>query len=105
MIELRTGPRERLHSIVEDANFIALIASDQYLPLVANERCGRWYIPPWRQAESAYFKSTDGHVGQYAFSKRRLNLHLLETIGKNNGLVLVRAVPKGCLLKLQLLSH
>ena len=90
MKELPVGPRERLFSIVEDTNFVALIASNQPLPLVANERCGRWYIPPWRHAESAYFKSTDGHIGQYAFSKKRLNLHLLDIIGKSNGLVSCR---------------
>lgn len=58
------------------------------LPLVANERCGSWYIDPKRKAGSAYFKSTDGHTGQWKFSLRRLNLHLLELIGERGGWVI-----------------
>lgn len=49
-------------------------------PLVANERCGSWYIRPGLKGASAYFKSTDGHTGQWKFSTRRLNLHLLPII-------------------------
>jgi tRNA A64-2'-O-ribosylphosphate transferase len=57
------------------------------LPLVANERCGSWYIPPERKTASAYFKSTDGHTGQWSFSTRRLNLHLLDLVGRHDGCV------------------
>ncbi|KAJ6438318.1 2'-O-ribosyl phosphate transferase RIT1 [Purpureocillium lavendulum] len=54
-------------------------------PLVANERCGSWYVPPGDKAASAYFKSTDGHERAWKFSTRRLNLHLVELIEKNDG--------------------
>ena len=57
------------------------------LPCIANERCGSWYIPPQLKAGSAYFKSTDGHHGQWGFSTRRLNLHILEVIGEKGGWV------------------
>ena len=36
---------------------------------------------------SAYFKSTDGHTGEWSFSLRRLNLQLFEVIGTCNGYV------------------
>lgn len=75
----------RLSSIYEDALFVERITSLIDLPLVANERCGSWYVPPKKKAGSVYFKSTDGHFGQWAFSKRRLNLHLLEIITKFEG--------------------
>ncbi|EFZ04427.1 Initiator tRNA phosphoribosyl transferase [Metarhizium robertsii ARSEF 23] len=54
-------------------------------PLVANERCGSWYIPPGDKYASAYFKSTDGHERAWKFSTRRLNLHLLDMIEKHDG--------------------
>ncbi len=77
----------RLNSILQDAGVVEQVADVLGLPLVANERCGSWYIDPERKAASAYFKSTDGHVGQWRFSTRRLNLHLLELIGKRDGFV------------------
>lgn len=77
--------RNRLASIYQDATFVTHIGSSLGLPIIANERCGGWYVPPESRAGSAYFKSTDGHFGQWAFSKRRLNLQLLEIIGKNQG--------------------
>jgi hypothetical protein len=53
--------------------------------MIANERCGRWYISSGRYHSSAYFKSTDGHYGNWSFSTRRLNLDLLKTIVKHGG--------------------
>lgn len=84
----------RLRSIRQDARFVELVAAALGLPLVANERCGSWYIDPARKAASAYFKSTDGHTGQWKFSTRRLNLHLLELIGRHDGSVFPRFVYK-----------
>lgn len=75
----------RLKSVRHDAEFVGQVAESLSLPLVANERCGSWYIDPGRKAGSAYFKSTDGHTGQWKFSTRRLNLHLLELIGRHDG--------------------
>lgn len=54
-------------------------------PLVANERCGSWYVRPSEKGASAYFKSTDGHDNAWKFSTRRLNLQLLEVIGRCDG--------------------
>lgn len=67
----------RLDSIERDAAFVQEVSDHYDLPLVANERCGSWYIPSDAKAGSAYFKSTDGHTGQWDFSFRRLNLQLL----------------------------
>ena len=75
----------RLRSIEHDAAFVEDVAAALKLPLIANERCGSWYIDPERKKGSAYFKSTDGHTGQWKFSTRRLNLHLLEVVGGCDG--------------------
>lgn len=75
----------RLRSIKQDANFVSEVASAYGLPLVANERCGSWYIPPEQKVQSAYFKSTDGHMAQWSFSLRRLNLQVLETVAEHDG--------------------
>ena len=77
----------RLHSIHHDSLFVQKVAAKYNLPLIANERCGSWYIPPDQKAGSAYFKSTDGHWGQWSFSKRRLNVQILDTIGEYGGFV------------------
>lgn len=78
---------KRLRSINHDSEFVQRLASECSLPIVANERCGLWYVPPDKLTGSAYFKSTDGHHGEWRFSARRLNLHLLEVIGRNGGYV------------------
>ena len=96
----------RLRSIASDAAFVrSVVASGggdgggpgpgHGRPLVANERCGSWYVPPGRKGGSAYFKSTDGHTGQWRFSARRLNLHLLSLAGARDGLVLVDSTRRG----------
>ena len=77
--------KNRLESILEDSSFIQQVAELSSLPLVANERCGSWYIPLEKKVGSVYFKSTDGHSGQWNFSTRRLNLQLLDLLGKYNG--------------------
>lgn len=81
----------RLRSIQQDAAFVDEVraalggANKAGRPLVANERCGSWYIRPEVKGGSAYFKSTDGHTGQWRFSTRRLNLHLLPMIERFDG--------------------
>ena len=75
----------RLKSILRDAEFAQCVAAAYGRPLIANERCGSWYIDPEQKGGSAYFKSTDGHQSVWKFSSRRLNLHLLEIIGKHDG--------------------
>ena len=75
----------RLNSIFQDSLFVQAVADAYQLPLVANERCGSWYIPPEKKCNSAYFKSTDGHQGQWNFSMRRLNLQVLGVIEQYHG--------------------
>jgi tRNA A64-2'-O-ribosylphosphate transferase len=87
--------KNRLQSIYSDATFVQSVAEAYSLPLVANERCGSWYIPfeaasapagfVHEKKGSVYFKSTDGHFGQWSFSLRRLNLQILELVGQNGG--------------------
>ncbi|KAG8094505.1 hypothetical protein GUJ93_ZPchr0012g21047 [Zizania palustris] len=83
-----------LRSVADDAAFVAEIAALwPALPLVANLRCGLWYTPPRALAATCYFKSTDGHAGNWSFSTARLNLHLALLAG----LFLVPPVIVQCL--------
>ena len=79
----------RLNSIASDSEFASSVADAYDLPLVANEQCGSWYIAPEKKAEGVYFKSTDGHMNEWAFSLRRLNLQLLDLVGRSRGWVLI----------------
>ncbi|KAI4252935.1 MAG: hypothetical protein L6R42_007771 [Xanthoria sp. 1 TBL-2021] len=85
----------RLSSIHHDSLFVQQVADHYKLPLIANERCGSWYIPPQRKAGSTYFKSTDGHQGQWSFSTRRLNLQVLEVVGQYKGCIIVDSTRRG----------
>ncbi|KAI4086988.1 MAG: hypothetical protein LQ344_007116 [Seirophora lacunosa] len=85
----------RLSSIHHDSLFVRQMAERYQLPLIANERCGSWYIPPDIKSGSAYFKSTDGHQGQWAFSPRRLNLHVLDIVEKHGGCIIVDSTRRG----------
>lgn len=87
--------RNRLQSIIEDQRYV-----QQFQPfaLVANERCGLWYVPPHQRADTVYFKSTDGHTGEWRFSERRTNLHLLDLLCNELTVVVVDSTRKGKLL-------
>ncbi len=85
----------RLNSILEDARFAKEVSRHYGFPLVANERCGSWYIEPGDKAGSAYFKSTDGHHGQWDFSSRRLNLQLLPILAAHGGAIIVDSTRRG----------
>ncbi|GAB1742745.1 hypothetical protein NU219Hw_g8457t1 [Hortaea werneckii] len=112
----------RLHSIHADATFVSSVAKAFHpLPLIANERCGSWYIPSssgsataseaqghtssatttthpsdhCRKAGSAYFKSTDGHHGEWSFSLRRLNLQILDLVGEGGGCIIIDSTRRG----------
>lgn len=66
-----------LRSIYHDALFVSEIAHLwPRLPLLANLRCGLWYAHPDQFHGTAYFKSTDGHNGNWSFNVTRLNLHV-----------------------------
>jgi hypothetical protein len=80
--------RFSIHS--KNRNSIPQLPTRRYFPPLpttdkANQRCGQWYIPPSHLHSSAYFKSTDGHYGNWSFSARRLNLEFLQTIVKYGG--------------------
>ncbi|KEF61137.1 initiator tRNA phosphoribosyl transferase [Exophiala aquamarina CBS 119918] len=85
----------RLRSVLADAAFAKGISEQYNLPLLANERCGSWYIDPSDKVGSAYFKSTDGHHGQWDFSLRRLNLQLIPILGNSGGAVVVDSTRRG----------
>ncbi|KAF1915738.1 initiator tRNA phosphoribosyl transferase-domain-containing protein [Ampelomyces quisqualis] len=85
----------RLNSITLDSKFVTSVSEAYQLPLVANERCGSWYIHPEKKAEGVYFKSTDGHMSQWGFSLRRLNLQLLDVVQKHGGAVVVDSTRRG----------
>lgn len=87
----------RLRSILYDANYVDSFSSLK-LPIVANERCGLWYVARKLLTESAYFKSTDGHTNQWRFSLRRLNFHLLPLLAEKNGFIIVDSTRKGKLI-------
>ena len=92
--------RHRLVSIHCDATSLSqhIASSDELLPTskewpwIPNKQCGSWYLnPPSANCNitPVYFKSTDGHVGTYNFSLKRLNLHLIETLNKYDGIHLI----------------
>ncbi|KAH8702347.1 tRNA a64-2'-o-ribosylphosphate transferase [Talaromyces proteolyticus] len=88
----------RLRSVEADARFVHEVADHYELPLIANERCGSWYIDPAQKAASAYFKSTDGHTGQWNFSLRRLNLQILSLARDHGGCIIVDSTRRGKLM-------
>ncbi|KAG1725451.1 tRNA A64-2'-O-ribosylphosphate transferase [Suillus lakei] len=87
----------RIHSVAEDAAFIDQVyRSYPRLPLMPNMRCGAWYTDPDTASnERAYFKSTDGHTGNWSFNLRRPNLHVLPLICAHGGLLLVDSTRAG----------
>jgi tRNA A64-2'-O-ribosylphosphate transferase len=93
--QVASRARHRLLSIHRDAqNLVKLreilserVPSANQWPLVANERCGSWYLSP--PHPSCYFKSTDGHVGTWNMSLKRLNLPLLTSLNQHGGCLLV----------------
>ncbi|OBZ69549.1 Uncharacterized protein C3F10.06c [Grifola frondosa] len=87
----------RIHSIVEDVNFVNEVhKAYPQLPLLPNLRCGAWYVDPVMAGKDpVYFKSTDGHFGNWNFNLRRPNLHLLPLIAEHKGLLLVDSTRSG----------
>ncbi|KAI0359563.1 initiator tRNA phosphoribosyl transferase [Trametes cingulata] len=87
----------RLHSIHEDVRFVQQVR-EAYpdLPILPNLRCGAWYVDPAIATnEPAYFKSTDGHFGNWNFNLRRPNLHLLRLVIDSRGIILVDSTRAG----------
>ena len=87
-VSTRTSPlslRARLQSIRTDSEFVRRAAFHYGLPVLANERCGSWYVPCDLRAGVTYFKSTDGHKGQWTFSLTRSNQDALKIVGDHGG--------------------
>ena len=80
-------------SVVSDQHFVAEICGLYALPAFANLRCGLWYLPA--AAHRCYFKSTDGHTGNWAFSCTRLNLHVALAAAQAGGCLVVDATRRG----------
>ena len=89
------GIRDRLLSIDRDVGFVHAVAALFARPVVANERCGSWYVRPGLKRGSSYFKSTDGHFGQCCFNLRRLNAHLLDIVVHGDGCIIVDSTRRG----------
>ncbi|KAI0669614.1 initiator tRNA phosphoribosyl transferase [Trametes maxima] len=87
----------RLHSILEDVCFVNRIHEEYSgIPILPNLRCGAWYVDPAMATDvPAYFKSTDGHFGNWSFNLRRPNLHLLPVVMENSGMILVDSTRAG----------
>jgi len=85
----------RLQSISLDAAFVSSVAKAYGLPLIANERCGSWYMSPEKRRASAYWKSSDGHFGEWRFSLRRLNLGVLDVVAESGGCIVVDSTRRG----------
>ena len=86
----------RLASTAADAAAVAaLVALLPPLPVLANLRCGRWYLRAPSPAETAYFMSKDGHRGQWDMSLRRLNLTLLDAVLAAGAALLVDSTGRG----------
>ncbi|CAG8497885.1 12941_t:CDS:10 [Ambispora leptoticha] len=95
--EIRKDKENILRSIDEDAKFVnKVISMIPYLPIIGNERCGTWYIDSKRiSPKTVYFKSTDGHTGQWSFNIRRFNSHLLDIIVEHVGCIIVDSTRRG----------
>ncbi|EMD32933.1 hypothetical protein CERSUDRAFT_98945 [Gelatoporia subvermispora B] len=87
----------RVRSIEEDVKFVAEVRTAYAVfPIIPNLRCGAWYVDPALASQTgAYFKSTDGHFGNWSFNLRRPNLHLLPVIAHSGGIVLVDSTRAG----------
>ena len=83
-----------INSVLTDAAFVREIAAlYPGFPVIANLRCGLWYVP--EPAGTCYFKSTDGHFGKWAVSLTRLNLHLAHRAAREGGVLIVDATRRG----------
>ncbi|KAL7534792.1 hypothetical protein ACHAWF_004954 [Thalassiosira exigua] len=101
--------KRRTFAAVERDGTLSDSIGDEW-PWIPNRKCGSWYLPAPPRAEErdaagreersdepspapptpeVYFKSTDGHVGTYAVSLKRLNLPLLEALDRFGGCFLV----------------
>ena len=86
----------RLASAAEDAAWVEGLARRPPLaglPLLANLRCGAWYVA--RPGGHCHFKSTDGHYGRWDVPLVRLNLPVARLAAARGGLIVVDATRRG----------
>jgi tRNA A64-2'-O-ribosylphosphate transferase len=85
VVKLANRARHRLASIRYDFHSVVqpAVALHPGLPVLCNERCGSWYLPHAADG-SCYFKSTDGHVGTWNVSLKRLNLDLISKLNQSS---------------------
>ncbi|KAK9845521.1 hypothetical protein WJX81_008456 [Elliptochloris bilobata] len=83
-----------INSVLADAAFVREVAAlYPGFPVLANLRCGLWYVP--EPAGTCYFKSTDGHFGKWAFSLTRLNTAVARLAAQQGGVLVVDATRRG----------
>eukprot|EP00127_Corallochytrium_limacisporum_P004256 Clim_evm201s157 gene=Clim_evmTU201s157 len=91
------GPAARLRSIRKDANFVESVVD--LCPfgwaVAANLRCGLWYVKTHLLTDCCYFKSTDGHFGEWNVSLSRLNIGVLDLLSEHGALLIVDATRRG----------
>jgi tRNA A64-2'-O-ribosylphosphate transferase len=89
-----SGVYNCLNSVLADSAFVEEVAAlYPDLPVLANLRCGLWYVAA--PDGTCYFKSTDGHFGQWAFSLTRLNLATALLAARAGGVLIVDATRRG----------
>ena len=94
--QMRQDRISRLRSIDLDAHFVShthhRLGSP---PTFANLRCGAWYVPPSICDGTCYFKSTDGHTGNWGFSLSRLNLQVALAAAASGRVMVVDSTRSG----------
>ncbi|PWN23882.1 initiator tRNA phosphoribosyl transferase, partial [Microstroma glucosiphilum] len=99
--KLERDPWNRLRSIAEDSQWVLRVAEAlPELPIIANLRCGAWYLSPElpqisRASTYCYFKSTDGHAGEWSFSLKRPNLDVVRLIQQRGGVIITDSTRRG----------
>ena len=79
-----------VHSVAMDTTFVAEQRRRfSSVPMFANLRAGAWYVD--EDVRECYFKSTDGHFGNWQFSATRLNAHVAREAARAGGCVIVDA--------------
>ena len=87
-----------LRSLDHDARFVTSAhAALGEPPTFANLRCGVWHVPPTVASSGhCYFKSTDGHAGQWGFSLTRLNMQVaIAAVMCAGGVIIVDSTRSG----------
>ena len=94
--QMRHDRISHLRSIDLDARFVSLTHRQLGSPpAFANLRCGAWYVPPSICDGTCYFKSTDGHTGNWGFSLSRLNVQVALAAATSGRVLVVDSTRSG----------